>query len=153
MAHTIKSRKKCASDKRQRETPVASSVARHIGLFAMATLAFSGSPAMAEDAALLSRISPHVSLHRNAPSQELQAFASPNHQQGTAGYMRPPEDRPSPLLTKRLAAQDIYSLTLGARFRISDWLDIGAACALPLTEEEPLDAEDLTIEAMVTMQF
>lgn len=48
---------------------------------------------------------------------------------------------------------DAYSLALGATFHITDFLNIGAACGVPLTNEEPLQMDDLSIEAMVTMQF
>ncbi len=46
-----------------------------------------------------------------------------------------------------------YSLALGATVHINDKLNIGAACGMPLTNDQPLQIEDLTIEAMLTMQF
>lgn len=45
------------------------------------------------------------------------------------------------------------ALALGATFHINDFLNVGAACAVPLTNEEPIQVEDLSIEAMITMQF
>ncbi len=48
---------------------------------------------------------------------------------------------------------DEYSLALGAKLHINDRFNIGAACGLPLKNEETLQMDDITIEAMVTMQF
>jgi hypothetical protein len=48
---------------------------------------------------------------------------------------------------------DNYSLTLGANLNINDNFNIGAACGMPLINSEPIQMEDLSIEAMVTMQF
>ena len=56
---------------------------------------------------------------------------------------------------KKLSIGDLddYSLSLGATLHINDNLDIGAACGLPFVNEEPVQVEDLSIAAMVTMQF
>lgn len=48
---------------------------------------------------------------------------------------------------------DEYALALGAKIHINDRLNIGAACGLPLKNEEMIKMDDITIEAMVTMQF
>ncbi len=120
---------------------------------AIITAIFLGSQeAMAGDSPLLSRISPHISLNKNPSAQELQAFTV-SKKYSVDGYMSAAGDSASPPLKKNLSGQDLLSLALGARFQISDWFGIGAACTLPLVEEDPGGAEDLTIEAMVTMQF
>ncbi len=53
----------------------------------------------------------------------------------------------------RIDDLDEYSLALGATFHINDQFNIGAACGVPLTNEETIQVEDISIEAMVTMQF
>ncbi len=68
--------------------------------------------------------------------------------------------------TRHFAAQDLIhhnkiqlgdlekkALALGATFHINDFLNVGAACGVPLTNDEPIQVEDLSIEAMLTMQF
>ncbi len=46
-----------------------------------------------------------------------------------------------------------YSLALGANIQLNNTLNIGAACGIPLMNSEPVQIDDLSIEAMVTMQF
>ena len=48
---------------------------------------------------------------------------------------------------------DEYAVALGATFHINDFLNVGAACGLPLNNEEPVQVDDVSIEAMITMQF
>lgn len=122
----------------------------YLGIISISCL--SAQIAVAGDSSLLSRISPHVALNQNPLSQDLQSVVNDtNHLAG--GYVIPGIDFTAPPSKKRLVAQDLYFLALGAHFRISDWLDIGAACTMPFAEEENVRTEDLSIEAMVTMQF
>lgn len=117
--------------------------------FSLAIIAFIGLQsqiALAGDFGFLGRITPHISLNKNEPSQELLSLSSgKRHLEG---------DYASPVLeSMRVNPEDIFSLGLGAHFKISEWLDIGAACSLPLPEEEAIGTEDMSVEAMLTMQF
>jgi hypothetical protein len=131
------------------------SSARGRGLFYLGIISIScvsAQIALAGDSSLLKRISPHIALNQNPLSQELQSGPlETNH--FASGSVISGGDITSPPPKKRLVAQDLYFLALGAHFRISDWLDIGAACTMPFTEEENVRTEDLSIKAMVTMQF
>lgn len=50
--------------------------------------------------------------------------------------------------------KDLVTMALGARFRITQWLDIGAAYEFPLTDnEETLLDERILIDAMLTFKF
>jgi hypothetical protein len=53
----------------------------------------------------------------------------------------------------RIVDLNKYSLALGATAHINKQLNIGATCGVPLTNEETVQVEDISIEAMVTMQF
>ncbi len=108
--------------------------------------------AMADDSTLLSRISPHISLNSTLPSKELKPFLLSQDHPGDS-YLNHSGDYATSPPPKRMSAQDLLSLALGAQFQISDWLGIGAACTMPFTEEDTVGTEDLSIEAMVTMQF
>lgn len=107
-----------------------------------------GQRAMAADAAFLDRVFPHISLHNKTPSQDRQSLSMAED---------PAMDRRHPLnpkyLQQKMGDQDLFSLALGARFQISEWLGVDATCAMPLAEEETLWKQDLAIEAMVTMHF
>lgn len=49
---------------------------------------------------------------------------------------------------------DLVTMALGARFRLTDWLDIGAAYEFPLTDDdETLLDKRIMIDAMVTITF
>lgn len=86
---------------------------------------------------------------------------TPGSKVGASPLLMKPNSQENHLSAKDLEHQnklsmddlDKYSLALGATFHINDFLNIGAACGMPLTNEEPIQVEDLSIEAMVTMQF
>lgn len=104
----------------------------------------------AADNNFLSKISPHVEINQQSPSGELPSFSL---------HQAHPEDddiiqrRAYTPPAKSMSDQDLFSLALGARFQLSDWLGFGAACTMPLAEQEAVRVDDLAIEAMVTMQF
>ena len=108
-------------------------------------------PAEADDIPLLNKISPHISLQQNELGQTSHSFSLntplPDH-----NFLNKAEGLTSSPL-KSIGEHDLFSLALGARFQISEWIGIGAAWSMPLKEEETVSTEDLTIEAMVTMQF
>ncbi len=117
----------------------------------IATICLTSQIVMAGDSALFNRISPHISLYKNAPSQERQSFSTTETPQ-LSSYTVPGGDY-APPAKKNMGDHDLFSLALGARFQISDWLGVGAAFSMPLAEEETVWRQDLAIEAMVTMQF
>lgn len=50
--------------------------------------------------------------------------------------------------------RDMVTMALGARFRLTDWLDFGAVYEFPLTDsEETLLDKRILVDAMVTFQF
>lgn len=50
--------------------------------------------------------------------------------------------------------RDLVTLAIGARFRVTDWLDFGAVYEFPLTDEEESLMEDrFLIDAMITLRF
>ncbi len=107
--------------------------------------------AWAGDAPLFSGLSTHISRQQDTPSLELQSF-SISKNPPMSGYLLQGGTY-SPPAKKSMSDQDLFSLALGARFQISDWLGVDAACSMPLVEEETVWRKDLAIEAMVTMQF
>ena len=112
----------------------------------ISSLGFGNHLAQAGDFGFLKRITPHVSLKKNEPSQEIYSFSLAK-KHSTEGYSTPVIEG------QRVSPEDIFSLGLGAHFKISEWLDVGAACSLPFIEEEAIDRKDMSVEAMVTMQF
>ena len=106
---------------------------------------------MAGDSSLLSKISPHISLNQNTPSQNLQSL-SLNKKPHIAEYSIQ-DQYYAPPPKNSMSDQDLFSMALGARFQIIDWLGVDATFSLPLVEEETDWRQDLSIEAMVTMQF
>ncbi|MDA3833558.1 MAG: hypothetical protein PF495_09190 [Spirochaetales bacterium] len=72
-------------------------------------------------------------------------------------YAKPLKDISTPYLhnPNELGIGDLddYSLALGATLYITDRFNVGAACGVPLNNEETIQVEDISIEAMVTMQF
>lgn len=50
--------------------------------------------------------------------------------------------------------RDLVTLAVGARFRVTEWLDFGAVYEFPLTDEEQSLIEDrFLVDAMVTIRF
>ncbi|OCC16332.1 hypothetical protein DBT_0149 [Dissulfuribacter thermophilus] len=50
--------------------------------------------------------------------------------------------------------RDLVTLAIGARFRVTDWLDFGAVYEFPLTDEEESLMEDrFLLDAMITLRF
>ncbi|MEN8256561.1 MAG: hypothetical protein ABFS09_01725 [Thermodesulfobacteriota bacterium] len=105
----------------------------------------------ADDSSLLSKISPLIAINNNASVLELHPSLI-NKGEAFSPILSQVRNYP-PSVKNSMSDQDLFSMALGARFQISEWLGVGAACTVPFTLEETAGKEDLSIEAMVTMQF
>ncbi len=112
-------------------------------------------PGMAEEYNAISRLQPVIALQAN--QTDINGARLPDTNSATENNMNQSAPSTTKLYGGRFTAmsdQDIFSLALGASFRFSDWLGVGATYALPINEEEiSIEEKKYSIEAMVTMQF